>query len=136
MRYLPVYLFLINALGLLLMRIDKKNAVHHRQRIPELTLLFVAVIGGSIGALVGMYLFRHKTRKPLFSVGLPLILVLQLLLSWSLWVDGPTVSFPPFSPSFHSTRQESVSASRLGLAGVFFHRLYSGPFGRKKPAPV
>ena len=57
------YLILINALGLFIMLVDKQKAKAGAWRIPEATLLTVAVIGGSIGILTGMYVFRHKTRK-------------------------------------------------------------------------
>ena len=80
MDFLLLYLILINATGLLLMLADKRRAVKKRWRIPEATLLFVAVIGGSLGGLIGMYLFRHKTRHLKFSAGLPVILILQVLL--------------------------------------------------------
>ena len=62
------YLILINATGLLIMMIDKKKARRGSWRIPERTLLSVALLGGSIGALAGMYLFRHKTKHPKFSI--------------------------------------------------------------------
>ena len=78
------YLILINATGLLIMMIDKKKARRGSWRIPERTLLSVALLGGSIGALAGMYLFRHKTKHPKFSIGIPLILLLQVVLS--LWI--------------------------------------------------
>lgn len=73
-----VYLLLINAVALLLMLADKLFAKKHARRIPESTLMLSAVVGGSIGALVGMYLFRHKTKHKKFTVGIPLILILQL----------------------------------------------------------
>ena len=78
MQYLTVYLILINALGLVLMRIDKKKAMRHQWRIPEATLMTVAALGGSVGSLAGMYLFRHKTKHPKFYLGIPALLVLQL----------------------------------------------------------
>lgn len=59
---------------------DKRRAVKGVWRIPEATLLTVAVIGGSIGSICGMYAVRHKTRHLKFKLGLPLILILQLLL--------------------------------------------------------
>lgn len=77
--FLIGYIIFINVLGLLLMGIDKWKAKRNRWRIPEKTLFLTALMGGSIGSLVGMYLFRHKTRKFRFSIGLPVILVLQLL---------------------------------------------------------
>ncbi len=85
MQYLAVYLILINALGLVLMRIDKKKALRHQWRIPEATLMTVAALGGSVGSLAGMYLFRHKTRHPKFYLGIPALLVLQLAVGILLW---------------------------------------------------
>lgn len=80
LKFLQTYLILINALGLLIMLLDKQKAKLGRWRIPEATLLGIAFLGGSIGALLGMYLFRHKTRKAKFYVGIPLILAFQVLL--------------------------------------------------------
>ena len=78
---LCLYLLIINALGLLTMLADKEKAKKHRWRIPESTLLTVAVLGGSIGCYAGMRLFHHKTRKPKFSVGIPVIFAVQLLIA-------------------------------------------------------
>lgn len=75
---LLIYLEAVNLLALAMMGIDKHRARTSRERIPELVLLGVAVIGGSIGAIAGMRLFHHKTRKPRFSVGLPVILAMQI----------------------------------------------------------
>ena len=77
MRYLIPYLILMNALGLLLMYADKRRAKRKRWRIPERTLLLVAAFGGSLGSLMGMYLFRHKTRHRKFTVFVPLFLALN-----------------------------------------------------------
>ncbi len=74
-----LYLLLINALGLLLMLADKQKAKKNRWRIPERTLMTVAALGGSLGSLIGMYAFRHKTRHRNFVVGVPVLLALQLL---------------------------------------------------------
>ena len=79
MKLLLYYLIVINALALLIMLIDKHNAVHSLRRIPERSLLLVALIGGSFGSMCGMYLFRHKTRHLKFSLGLPVIFVMQLI---------------------------------------------------------
>ena len=75
-----VYLSLINALALLLMLSDKLRAKKHRWRIPESVLLASAALGGSLGALAGMWLFHHKTRKPKFYITIPLLLALYLFL--------------------------------------------------------
>ena len=74
-----LYLLIINALGFLLMLIDKWKAKKNRWRIPEATLFLAALIGGSIGSMAGMYLFRHKTKHIKFIVGMPLILALQIV---------------------------------------------------------
>ena len=62
------YLISINLIGLILMFIDKRMAIYHKRRIPENTLLFVSLIGGCFGGLMGMYLFKHKTRKLKFKL--------------------------------------------------------------------
>lgn len=79
MKYLLVYLLIINAIGFALMLIDKYKAKKNRWRIPEATLMGVAALGGSIGSLIGMYTVRHKTKHPKFTIGIPVILVMQLL---------------------------------------------------------
>lgn len=79
---LLIYLVTINAAGFLIMLADKEKAKKHLWRIPEATLLTVAALGGSIGSLAGMKVFHHKTKKPKFYIGIPVILVLQIL----LWV--------------------------------------------------
>lgn len=72
------YLIVLNVLGLALMGYDKRNARLHRRRVSENTLLTVAAMGGSAGAILGMLLFRHKTRHVKFTLGLPAILLAQL----------------------------------------------------------
>ena len=74
------YLVTINALGFLIMLADKEKGKKRLWRIPEATLLTVAALGGSIGCLAGMKVFHHKTRKPKFYIGIPVILALQLIL--------------------------------------------------------
>lgn len=73
-----IYLLTVNAIGFLLMTVDKYKAKKNLWRIPESTLMTVALIGGSIGSLVGMYTVRHKTKHLKFTVGIPVILVLQI----------------------------------------------------------
>lgn len=75
-----LYLLLINALGFALMLVDKLLAKKKQRRIPEASLMSIAVAGGSPGVLAGMLLARHKTRHIRFALGLPLILLLQILL--------------------------------------------------------
>lgn len=77
---LTAYFLVINLIGFLIMGIDKRKAKKHAFRIPEATLFTVAIIGGSIGSIIGMYLFRHKTRHWYFVYGMPFILILQIAL--------------------------------------------------------
>ena len=74
------YLIAVNLIGFALMGIDKYKAKKRALRIPEATLFIVAIIGGSIGSIIGMYAFRHKTRHWYFVYGMPAILILQILL--------------------------------------------------------
>lgn len=85
-RILLVYLIGINLVGFCLMAADKRRAQKHRWRIPEHTLFAAAILGGSLGAILGMYLCHHKTRHWYFVVGMPLILILQVLVT--LWWGG------------------------------------------------
>lgn len=74
------YLLIINALSLLFMLADKRKAEKGAWRIPEAVLLGMAAVGGSLGALMGMKLFRHKTLHLKFSLGLPLLLALHIII--------------------------------------------------------
>lgn len=77
---LVIYLLLINIVTFFVYGIDKRKAQRNRFRIKEATLLLLALIGGSVGALLGMYAFRHKTKKWYFKFGVPLILLSQIAL--------------------------------------------------------
>ncbi|MDE6619884.1 MAG: DUF1294 domain-containing protein [Lachnospiraceae bacterium] len=76
-----LYLTLINITGFAVMGIDKRKAVKHRWRVRESTLFLIALIGGSVGSILGMRIFHHKTRHWYFVYGMPLILILQILLA-------------------------------------------------------
>lgn len=78
-KFTLAYLFIINAAGFLLMLADKYKARKNLWRIPERTLMTVAALGGSIGSLAGMYLVRHKTQHPKFTIGIPVILAVQIV---------------------------------------------------------
>lgn len=78
MKYLLIYLLTVNAAAFLLMHIDKQKARKKKWRIPEDTLMGFAAIGGSIGTLMGMYTFRHKTLHKKFTLGVPAILLAQI----------------------------------------------------------
>ena len=84
MKYFLLYLLLINAAAFLLMLVDKLKARNNRWRIPERTLFGSALLGGSIGAILGMYTFRHKTRHLSFTLGMPAILIAQVALA--IWI--------------------------------------------------
>lgn len=79
-QFLLMYLIIINAAAFLLMLADKIKAKRGAWRIPEATLMGIAAIGGSVGALAGMYMFRHKTRHIKFTLGIPAILAVQIIL--------------------------------------------------------
>lgn len=91
-RILILYFIVINLAGMFLMRSDKQRAIKKQWRISEQTLFLVSLAGGCIGTWAGMYLFRHKTKHWYFVVGMPLILVIQivfvvklLLFSQGIW---------------------------------------------------
>ena len=79
MKYLYLYLCIINALTFLFMHIDKRKAIKNRWRVPERTLLTLCAIGGSLGGYLGMQLFRHKTKHLRFSIGIPVMLAVQIV---------------------------------------------------------
>ena len=74
-----VYLMVINIIGFLAMWIDKYKAKKGYWRIPEGTLIIITLLGGGIGTIAGMYKFRHKTKKLKFTVGLPTILIAEIV---------------------------------------------------------
>lgn len=81
-RRLYYGILLINIIGFLTMWYDKRMAQAGRYRIPESRIFLIAIAGGAIGVLLGMEIFRHKTRHLKFKVFIPLILLLQIVLSW------------------------------------------------------
>lgn len=81
MTYILLYLLAVNLLLFAVMGIDKYKATHQLWRIPERTLFVLAAIGGSLGGILGMRLFHHKTLHPQFRYGFPAILILQLILA-------------------------------------------------------
>ena len=81
MKYILLYLLLINAVAFFLMLADKRKAKKNLWRIPEATLMMSAVLGGSVGALAGMNMFRHKTKHLKFRLGIPSILIAQIVLA-------------------------------------------------------
>lgn len=88
MKFIELYLVAINVLAFSLMGQDKSRAKKNRWRIPEKVLFASAILGGSIGAILGMQTFRHKTKHMSFVLGMPAILILQLILVLILWKAG------------------------------------------------
>ncbi len=81
-KYILAYLCAVNLLAFALYGIDKRKAIKHRYRISERTLLGAAAVGGSVGALLGMYLFRHKTKHFRFVIGVPLMIAVQAIIAF------------------------------------------------------
>ena len=85
-QLLALYLAVVNLAGFALMGIDKWKAKRGAWRISEKTLFLPAVLGGCVGCILGMRIFRHKTKHWYFRFGLPAILVVQILLvGWLVW---------------------------------------------------
>lgn len=76
---LVCYLFLLNLVGFVMMGVDKRKARLEKWRLPERNFFLVALLGGSLGCWLGMQRFHHKTLHRMFTVGMPLILLLQVL---------------------------------------------------------
>jgi uncharacterized membrane protein YsdA (DUF1294 family) len=86
MKFFAIYLLIVNAAGFLLMLIDKIKAKKKMWRIPERVLLGVSAIGGSIGGLLGMQLFRHKTKHLQFTIGIPVMLVVHIVIAIFVYI--------------------------------------------------
>ena len=82
------YLIIINIISLAAFGMDKLAAIKHRRRIREVILLGLAVLGGSVGALIGMYIFNHKVHKASFRVGIPLIIIIQIIILFIIMKMG------------------------------------------------
>lgn len=79
MKYIFYIVLFLNLVAFVAAFLDKRKAIKNSWRIPEKTLFFLAAIGGSIGLYIGMKTFRHKTKKLRFSIGIPLIIILQII---------------------------------------------------------
>ncbi len=82
MKYFIIYLLVINVVGFFIMGYDKSRAKKHRWRVPEKTLFACCIIGGSIGCIAGMYVWHHKTKHWYFVIGMPAILLAQIVLAY------------------------------------------------------
>ncbi len=78
--YIAVYLIVINLAGFICMALDKQKARRNKWRIPEATLFLFALFGGSCGCMLGMRVFHHKTQKPKFYIGIPIIFGVELVI--------------------------------------------------------
>ena len=85
--YLLNYLVIINIIAFIVYGIDKLKAKRGKWRIPEATLLFLTIIGGSIGAWCGVKVWHHKTLHKKFRYGIPLIIAIQIAMIWYLLKD-------------------------------------------------
>ena len=80
LKNILLYLLMINIIGFFMMWSDKRKAKKGKWRIPEQTLFVVTALGGGIGTIAGMYTFRHKTKKLKFTIGLPALVILEIIL--------------------------------------------------------
>lgn len=78
MKYLIIYLVIINLIGFITMGIDKKRSQKHKWRISEMQIFITAIIGGAVGVQWGMKSFRHKTKHTKFTVGIPVLIILNI----------------------------------------------------------
>lgn len=78
-------MILTNLFGFIQMFVDKRRAQRDKWRIPEKRLFLVAAIGGSVGSILGMQVFRHKTKHKSFVIGMPAILIVQVVLAGVVW---------------------------------------------------
>lgn len=90
--YWAMYFWLINILTFAVYAFDKHQAYYAKFRVPELVLILLAVIGGAFGALIAMLMFRHKVRKPLFYITVPLLVLLMCV--GSIFLDFPYAPAP------------------------------------------
>jgi len=80
------YMSIISIVLLILMGMDKSRAKKHEWRIAERTLFTLAIVGWAVGGVLGMYLFRHKTRHNSFAFGFPLLAAIQIFIIVQLWI--------------------------------------------------
>ena len=74
-----IFIVIMNLIGFLAMGIDKRRAKNMQWRIPEKIFFLITLFGGGFGTIVGMYVFRHKTKKKYFTIGLPTILIIEII---------------------------------------------------------
>ena len=79
MKYFIIYIIIINIIAFIMYGSDKRKAIQGSFRTPEKVLIGVAIIGGSVGAYSGMHMFHHKTKHAKFFIGVPLIIIVQVI---------------------------------------------------------
>ena len=96
MKWIITTLLVINILGFLLMWYDKRQAINGGWRVPESRLFLTALLGRAVGILLGMRMFRHKTKHWSFRIAVPLHLLLSILwmTAYSMWIEGEANSYP------------------------------------------
>ncbi|HHX59914.1 MAG TPA: DUF1294 domain-containing protein [Epulopiscium sp.] len=87
MKLHMIYLMAINLVGFIAMFVDKQRAIHKKWRIPEKRLFLIVAIGGSLGGIIGMSIFRHKTKHPKFQYGFPIIFIIQIALTYMILIN-------------------------------------------------
>jgi len=85
--YIYYYLIAVNMIAFVVSGLDKHAAVHHKRRVPEKTLFSIAIIGGSIGLFISMLFFRHKTRHWYFMIGVPVLILCQMMILYLMHID-------------------------------------------------
>lgn len=87
------YVVLINIIAFIMMGIDKSKAERHAWRISEATFFLISIVGGSLGSILGMYTFRHKTKHWYFVLGMPIILLIQLaIIAYLFFAPGISIT--------------------------------------------
>ena len=139
--YIYYYLLAVNILAFVLFGVDKQKARRNKWRIPEKTLILSAVIGGSVGAILGMRFFHHKTRKARFAIGVPVILLVQIgvvcLVQWAMKSNYEGNNYKcnnhKYNTCLKKTRQLSqdrgeTNTPRLGSCYFFHKRMLKNSF--------
>lgn len=80
-----LYLALVNLTAFVMMGLDKRRAIKKKWRIPESRLFLPVILGGGIGGILGIYAFRHKTRRKKFTLGFPVITVFETALAYYIF---------------------------------------------------
>ncbi len=114
MRFLGIYILLINIIAFVMYGIDKSKAKHGKWRIPEATLIGVAALGGSLGALLGMLVWHHKTKKWKFRILVPVFLILWVVGGYIIFTGYPALMPGPFisgEPAPEGINNENISQS-------------------------